>query len=256
MVGSSQSIATPNTYLNTALAQVLSEYADKLEAAAAAAPEASALQAAINKKIQDIIKESYARHSRVVFNGNGYSEEWLREAERRGLPNVKGAVEALSVLTTPEAVALFETHKVLTREELESRYHIYLEKYSKQINIEAGVMIEMARRGIFPAASSYSASLARDAASLAAIGAKSSPQETRAKRLAELSCELHAETAKLEDALARAQTVDGAVAQATFFYERVKPAMEAVRERGDALEQLVPPDVWPYPGYEELLFKL
>jgi glutamine synthetase len=192
----------------------------------------------------------------VVFNGNGYADEWVREAERRGLPNVRNAVDALSVLTRSETVSLFEAHKVLTKEELESRYHIYLEKYSKLINIEAGVMIDIARRQIFPAATAYGGALARDAASLAAIGAVSVPQEKRAKRIAELSAELYDETAKLETVLTEAQGTEEAFAQAKAYFEKVRPLMESLRTRGDALEKLVSKEAWPFPGYEELLFKL
>ncbi|MDR2021552.1 MAG: glutamine synthetase III [Treponema sp.] len=245
MVGSSQSIATPNTYLNAAVAQVLSEFADKLEKASNK-----------NDAIQSIIKESYSRHRRVVFNGNNYADEWVREAERRGLPNVRNAVDALSVLTRSEIISLFEAHKILTKEEMESRYHIYLEKYSKQINIEAGVTIEMARRAIFPAVTGFAADLARDAASLAAIGAVSVPQEKRAKRIAELASELYDETAKLETVLSEAQGTEDAFAQAKTYFEKVRPAMDNVRIRGDALEKLTAKEAWPYPGYEELLFKL
>jgi glutamine synthetase len=245
MVGSSQSIATPNTYLNVAVALVLSEFADKLEKAS-------------NKieGLQNVIKESYSKHRRVVFNGNGYSDEWVREAERRGLPNVKNAVDALSVLTRSETISLFETHKVFTKEESESRYHIYLEKYSKQINIEAGVMIEMARRSIFPAVTSYAASLARDASSLAAIGAASASQEKRAKKIAELSAELFDDAAKLETVLSEAQGAEETFAQAKAYFEKVRPAMETLRTKGDALEKLVAKNDWPFPGFEELLFKL
>jgi len=245
MVGSSQSIATPNTYLNTAVAQVLSEFADKLEKAADK-----------NAAIQAIIKESYSKHRRVVFNGNNYSEEWVREAERRGLPNVRATVDALPVLIQKETIALFETHKVLSREEQESRYHIYLERYSKQINIEAGVMIEMARRSIFPAVSSYASSLARNAAALAALGATSAPQEKRAKRIAELASELYEETEKLEKVLGDAQAIEDTFTQAKAYREKVVPQMASLRSKADALEKLVAKDVWPFPGYEELLFKL
>jgi glutamine synthetase len=245
MVGSSQSIATPNTYLNVAVAQVLSEFADKLEKA----PNK-------NEMIQAIIKDSYSKHRRVVFNGNGYAEEWVQEAERRGLPNVRNAVDALSVLNRSEIVSLFEAHNVFTKEEMESRCHIYLEKYSKQINIEAGVMIDMARRQIFPAVSAYAGKLARDAAALAAIGAVSVPQEKRAKRIAELSAELYDETAKLEIVLAEAQAGEDAFAQAKAYFEKVRPLMDSLRSRGDALEKLVAKEEWPFPGYEELLFKL
>uniref|UniRef100_A0A7C3EFA2 Glutamine synthetase type III n=1 Tax=Gracilinema caldarium TaxID=215591 RepID=A0A7C3EFA2_9SPIR len=245
MVGSSQSIATPNTYLNTAVAQVLSEFADKLEKATDK-----------NATIEAIVKESYSKHRRVVFNGNGYSEEWVKEAERRGLPNVRATVDVLPVLIQPEIISLFETHKVLTKEEMESRYHIYLERYSKQINIEAGVMISMVRRSIFPAVSTYAGSLARDAASLAAIGAVSAPQEKKAKRIAELLNEMNEETDKLEKVLTEAQETEDAFVQAKTYREKVVSQMAVLRTKVDALEKLVDKKAWPFPTYEELLFKL
>jgi glutamine synthetase len=245
MVGSSQSIATPNTYLNVAVAQVLSEFAGKLEKASDK-----------NEVIQAVIRESYSKHRRVVFNGNGYSDEWVREAERRGLPNIRNAVDALSVLVRSETLSLFEAHNVFTKEESESRYHIYLEKYSKQINIEAGVTIDLARRYIFPAVTSFAGSLASDAAALAAIGATNVPQAKRAKKIAELSAELYDETAKLEAALAESQGIEDAFAQAKSYFEKVRPAMDSVRTRVDALEKSVSKEAWPFPGYEELLFIL
>ena len=165
-------------------------------------------------------------------------------------------MDALSVLIRGETVTLFENHKVFTKEELESRYHIYLEKYSKQINIEAGVTIDMARRYLFPAASGYAAALARDAAALAAIGAVSVPQEKRAKRISELAGELYDETAKLETALTEAQEIEEVFAQAKAYYEKVRPGMDAIRSRADTLEKLVAKEAWPFPGYEDLLFKL
>ncbi|GHV62641.1 glutamine synthetase [Spirochaetia bacterium] len=245
MVGSSQSIATPNTYLNAAVAQVLSEFADKLEKASDK-----------NDAIQAIIKESYAKHRKVVFNGNGYSDEWVREAERRGLPNVRNTPDALSVLIRSETIALFEAHKVFTKEEMESRYHIYLEKYAKQVNIEAGVTIDLARRYIFPAVTAFAGSLASDAAALAAIGAANVPQAKRAKKIADLSAELYDETAKLETVLTEAQGIDDPAAQAKAYFEKVRPGMDAIRSRTDALERIVAKEAWPFPGYEELLFKL
>jgi glutamine synthetase len=245
MVGSSQSIATPNTYLNVAVAQVLGEFADKLESASNK-----------HEAIQNIIKESYAKHRKVVFNGNNYSDEWVLEAERRGLPNVRSAVDALQVLIRSETVSLFEAHKVLTKEELESRYHIYLEKYSKQVNIEAGVTIDLARRYIFPAASSYASTLAQDAAALAGIGASNAAQSKRAKRIADLAGELFEETAKLETLLTEAQGIEDAFAQAKAYCEKIRPGMDSVRGKADALEKIVAKDAWPFPGYEELLFKL
>ncbi|MDR1256844.1 MAG: glutamine synthetase III [Spirochaetaceae bacterium] len=245
MVGSSQSISTPNTYLNVAVAQVLGEFAGKLEQAADK-----------NEAIQAIIKDSYSKHRRVVFNGNGYSDEWVREAERRGLPNVISTPDALRVLLTGDTISLFEDHRVLSKDEMESRCHIYLEKYSKQVNIEAGVTIDIARRGIFPAASRYGAELAREAEALAAIHAVSAPQEKRARRIAELCAELYEETAKLETALTQAQAEEEPFARAKLYNEKIRAAMDAVRCRIDALEKIVSKEAWPYPGYEELLFRL
>ncbi len=245
MVGSSQSIATPNTYLNIAVAQVLSDYADELEKATDK-----------NAAIQAIIKDSYAKHRRVVFNGNGYSEEWVREAERRGLPNVRSTVEALSVLMAAETVNVFETHKVLSKQELESRYHIYLEKYSKQINIEAGLMADMVKRAIFPSSSTFAAALARDAAALAGIGAISVPQEKRAKRVAEICQELYDECDKLERVLVEASEIDDDLLKAKTMRDKVFSQMSAVRSRVDRLEKIIPKSDWPYPSYEDLLFKL
>ncbi|MDR2842498.1 MAG: glutamine synthetase III [Spirochaetaceae bacterium] len=248
MVGSSQSISTPNTYLNLAVAQVLSEFADKLEKPSRKNEK--------NEKIQEIIKESYGKHRRVVFNGNGYSEEWVREAERRGLPNVISTPDALQVLLSSEVLNLFERHKVLSKEEMESRYHIYLEKYSKQVNIEAGIMIDLARRSIFPATSAYCASLARDASSLSAITAISAPQEKRARQIAELCNNLFDETAKLEAVLTNAQQTEDAFCQAKFYNEKVRAAMNCVRSIVDSLERVVAKEAWPFPGFEDMLFRL
>lgn len=245
MIGSSQAIATPNTYLNTAVAQVLSEFAERLEGAADPTAE-----------IQAIVRDSYKAHRKVVFNGNGYSEDWVREAERRGLPNVRSTVDALSVLTQAETIELFEAHRVLSRAELESRYHIYLEKYSKQINIEAGVMIDMVRRFIFPAASAFAADFSRDAAALAAIGAPSAQQERRAKDVAVLAGASAEGAERLERALAAAQETGGEYAKAKAFLDKVTPEMASLRASVDALEKLVAKDAWPFPTYEDLLFKL
>ncbi|MDR2803827.1 MAG: glutamine synthetase type III, partial [Treponema sp.] len=203
-----------------------------------------------------LIKESYSKHRRVVFNGNGYSDEWVREAERRGLPNVISTPDALQVLIAGDTISLFENHKVLSKDEMESRYHIYLEKYSKQVNIEAGVMIDIARRSIFPAASKYGAELARNAEAMAAIHAVSAPQEKRAKRIAELCSELYEETAKLETTLDTAQSTEDPFTQAKLYNEKIRASMEAVRSKIDTLEKIVSKEIWPFPVYEDLLFRL
>ena len=251
MTGSSQSAATAATYLNTAVAQVLREFADKLESL-----PAGTTVSRINEAVHGIVKEAYTKHRRVVFDGNGYTSEWVREAGRRGLPNVINTVEALSVLTREDIVSLFEAHGVLTREENESRYQIYLEKYCKQINIEAGVTLDMARRRIFPAASAYAASLAHDAEALAAINADAGPQESLAKGIALLCGGLNGEIEELETILNETQAITGAFDQACSYSGKVRPAMDKVRCKVDLLEKLVSKEKWPYPDYEELLFKL
>jgi glutamine synthetase len=191
-----------------------------------------------------------------VFNGNGYAEEWHREAERRGLPRFRAAVEVIPELASAAAVELFERHGVFSREEIESRCVIYLEKYSKQVNIEAGVMVDMAKRSIFPAATACAEDFARAAAALAAVGAPALAQELRARRLAELAGAVSEETEKLEKALASALENEEPVAHARAYRETVVPRMDALRAKVDALEKLVDKARWPFPTYEDLLFRL
>ncbi|MCL1992266.1 MAG: glutamine synthetase III [Spirochaetes bacterium] len=250
MAGASQSIAASATYFNVALAQVLSDFADTLETIliSGAADKHEAVQA--------VIKNSYRKHCRVVFNGNGYSQQWVAEAASRGLPNVANTVDALSALVADDTIALFESHKVLSREELESRYHIYLENYSKQINIEAGVTVDLAARYIFPAASSYAAELARQAHSLREAGAKAEAQAGLAKKICEGLAAMQEANSRLESELAAAQKIAAAHDRAKACLENVRPAMDEVRSNADALEKMVAKEAWPLPGYEELLFKL
>jgi glutamine synthetase len=250
MVGSSQSVATPCAVLNTAVADALCGFADRLEPIVKKGGEAVAAE------VRAIISESYMAHRRVVFNGNGYSEEWHREAERRGLPRFRAAVDVIPELASPLAVQLFEKHGVFSREEIESRCVIYLEKYSKQTNIEAGVMVDMAKRSIFPAATACAQDYAQAASSLAAIGAVSSAQEMRARRVAELAASLSEETDRLEKALTGAQELEEPLAKARAYRESVVPRMAALRERVDLIEKIVDKTRWPFPTYEELLFGL
>jgi glutamine synthetase len=249
MVASSQSVATPATILNAVVASVLASYADRLEAAAKAGKDLAA-------EVSRIVIESYREHRRVVFDGNGYSGEWAREADRRGLPKFKSAVDAIPEFAKSGAVALFEKTGVFTKEEIESRCLIYLERYAKQINIEAGVMAGMARRSIFPAASAVAAAFAREGSELAAAGAPSAAQELRAKRLAELAQSLAEGGERLEKALASAQDVEEPLAQAKAYRESVVPRMDELRAVGDELERLMDKAAWPFPSYEELLFGL
>jgi glutamine synthetase len=249
MVASSQSAATPTTMLNAAVAETLTGFADSLEAAVAAGSDPAEAAVAI-------VAASWKAHRRVVFNGNGYSAEWAREAEARGLPRFKSAVDAIPEFMAPSNVAMLSNLGILTVEESESRCVIYLERYAKQINIEAGVALDMARRSIFPAASASAETFARMASTLAAVGAACATQEQKARKIATLTGRLVEEADRLEKVLADAQRVDDPRARAQAYRESVLPRMDALRESGDDLELLMPKDDWPFPNYEDLLFTL
>jgi glutamine synthetase len=249
MVASSQSVATPATMLNSAVAEVLALFADRLEAAAAKGGDVGA-------EMSRIVSESWLAHRRVVFNGNGYSADWAKEAERRGLPRFRSAVEAIPEFASASAVELFSRLGVFTKEEIESRSLIYLERYAKQVNIEAGVMADMARRSIFPAVSRSAAGFAREGTELAAAGVPSAAQELRARRLADLGATLAERCEVLEKALDEALGVEEPLARAKAYRDAVVPRMDELRVTCDALERLMEKAAWPFPSYEELLFSL
>lgn len=246
MCGSSQSIAAPNAVLNTAMAEVLGNTADRLESSDN--PLATA---------KDIILENYRNHRRVIFNGNGYSDEWVAEAKKRGLPNIRSTVEALLTYLEDEAVELFEKHKVLNHVELESRVTIYLETYSKQINIEAGVMCEMAERVICPVVAEYISRLDKTVAGLEKNDVESKELIAQLRGIGmNLNGLLGASKnlqAKMKAAISMEEDVK---AQAFTYYKEVIPAMAQLRIYGDALEKLTDKRIWPYPSYEELLFNI
>ncbi len=245
MVPSSDSIAGPNVVLNTAVAEILSEFADELEKASDK-----------NAAIQKLVKEAYIAHKRVIFNGNGYSDEWVAEAEKRGLPNIKTTVEAIAEIISPESVALFEKHKVFKKEELESRFEVYLEKYCMQLNIEASVMVEMADLQIFPAAASYAKELAEGIAAVKAAGGDVSAQTDLLKAITTELKGLKAKSDELKKEIAAANEEADAFAMGKAFKFKVFAKMEELRVHGDALEKLVGKNYWPFPTYEDLLFRL
>ena len=247
MVGSSDSIASANTVLNTIIAEAFKEAADKLEKADN-----------FDMAVHDMIKETLAAHKRVVFNGNGYSDEWVAEAERRGLPNIKSMVDAIPALITDKAVKLFEEFGVFTKTELESRVEVEYEGYAKAINIEAKTMIDMAGKQIIPAVIKYTTALA---ASISAV--KSACPEADVSTQTELLLEtsdLLAETklalAKLTEITEKSAAMDGGKDQAVAYHEEVVPAMAALRTPVDKLEMLVDKDLWPMPSYGDLIVEV
>lgn len=246
MVGSSQSLAGPNTMLNAAVADVFKEVADRLEKARNVKAEAVSL-----------IKEYYSKHKRVVFNGNGYSQEWIEEAEKRGLPNISCSVDALQQYMEPKNVEMLTRHGIFTAEELESRLEVYLEIYSKQVNIEAGVMVEMARRSIVPAVTRYLSELCDDIKSQKAVGFATDELEKIAGLLSKELNEAIKSSEALHVAIARALTLSNdTLAQAKFYHEQVIESMADLRSHVDTLEIYTDKEAWPFPGYEELLFRL
>ena len=245
MVGSTASIADPNTVLNTIVAETLRQAADVLEASD------DPIMAA-----HDLTKQWISDHIRIIFNGNGYSEEWVEEAERRGLPNIKNMVDALGCLTEDYAVELFEKHKVMTRVELSSRQEVGYEAYSKAINIEARTMIDMARKEIIPAVIKYTTTVAQSVAAVKAVGADASVQEASLAEISKHLVAMNTALEKLEAATDKAAAVEDAKAQAIAYRDNVFSAMAELREPADALEMLVDKSVWPFPTYADLLFNV
>ncbi len=244
-VGSSQSVAGPLVVLNTIVAESLDYLATELEKATGG--DEKKLNGAIQTLLQKVMQEHHA----VIFNGDGYSEEWHQEAAKRGLPNLKNTVDALPALLTDKAMALFEKYKVLSNRELHSRYDIYVERYCKDINTEALATANIAKTMIMPAAYRYQGELASVAASLKSCG--KNPHLGTLDTLTDLVAQLESAIAKLEDATEHKAPGD-LLAHAKHYRDAVCPAMLEVRKISDKLETIVADDLWPLPTYREMLF--
>lgn len=244
-VASSQSIAGPLVAVNTIVADSLDYIATALEKATGGDP--SKLNAAVQSVLQQIITD----HGAVIFNGNGYSEEWHQEAEKRGLPNLKTSVDAIPVIGSDAVIELFEKYKVLTKRELESRVDIYLEQYCKAVNVEALLTIEIAKTKIFPAAIRYQGELANTCASLKAVGYTFDTDTL--DKVTGLVKELQDGIAALEKKMSGGHG-HGLLGEAKHFCHDVLPAMLSVRKAADELEGIVADDLWPLPTYQEMLF--
>ena len=245
MVGSADSIASPNTTLNAIVAEAFCEAADILEKADD-----------FDMAVHDLIKEYLTKHQRIIFNGNGYSDEWVAEAERRGLPNIKSMIEAAPTLTTGKAVKLFEKFHIFTKVELESREEIIYETYAKTINIEALTMIDMAGKDIIPAVSAYTGDLANTVLAVKEAGATASTQVELLKKVDGLLTEAQAALETLQAETAKASAIEDVKAQAFYYKDTVKAAMDALRAPVDKLEMVVDSDIWPMPTYGELMFEV
>ena len=245
MVGSKDSIAGPNIVLNTIVAEAFSDACDILENAED-----------FDLAVHDLIKKYATEHQRIVFNGNGYSDEWVEEAERRGLPNIRSMVESIPALVKPEAVEMFEKFSVFSRAELESRAEIKYENYAKALNIEAKTMIDMASKQFVPAVVHYTKSLADTINSVTAAGGKAYVQLELLDETTDMLVETKAALKALTEADAKAGEISCVEEQAKFFHGTVVPAMEALRAPVDKLEMIVDKEMWPMPSYGDLLFEV
>ncbi len=248
MVPSSASISGPNFVLNTITAQALAEIAEELEGAAD-----------FNAALQEILQRIVKQHSRVIFNGNGYTDEWVGEAERRGLPNIRSTVESVPYLSAEKSVRLFEAHGVLNKAELEARGEIVLETYIKTINIEALTMLYMANRQILPAAVKYATKLAKsiNAIKETGIDADISAQGELLTLVSAKMGSLRQNIVALEKASDQAAAMHGdTYEQALFYKNEVFSAMDALRQDADELETLVDAEFWPIPTYADILFNV
>ncbi|MGN0482702.1 MAG: glutamine synthetase III [Lachnospiraceae bacterium] len=246
MVGSQDSIAKPNIVLNTIVAEAFQEACDVIEASDD-----------FDMAVHDLIKKYATEHQRIIFNGNGYSDEWVAEAERRGLPNIKSMVDAIPVLTTDKTVKLFEKFGVFTKAELESRVEVEYETYAKKINIEARAMIDIAGKQIIPAVIKYTTQLAT---SINAVKAAAPVDVTAQTELLTETSALLAETkaalAKLEEVADKGGAMEEGRDQAVYYRDEVIKAMNALRAPVDKLEMIVDKEIWPMPSYGDLLFEV
>ena len=247
MVGSQDSVAQANIVLNTIVAEAFSDACDILEKADN-----------FDLAVHDLIKDYAVEHQRIVFNGNGYSDEWVAEAERRGLPNIKSMVDAIPAYVAPESVAAFEKFGVFTKTELESRAEIEYETYAKTINIEAKAMIDIAGKQIIPAVIKYITSLAQSVNSVksAVADADVSVQSELLTESSALLSDAQVALAKLKDETAKAGAMEEGREQAVYYRDVVKTAMDALRTPVDELEMIVDKEMWPMPSYGDLIFEV
>ena len=243
MLGSSQSISGPNIALNTIMAEELKQFADELE-------KSKDFQADLSK----LIKKTFTEHQRIIFNGNGYDDAWIKEAEKRGLANLTSTADALPMYTAKKNVDLFVKHGIYTKEEINARAEIHIENYSTVISIEANTMVDMIRHDILPAVSGYATDLCERAASKDALGVSCKYETSTAKEIAKLTDALMADCDKLEKDMAK-MPADAKKAM-VYCHDTIISDMAKAREAADKLETMTASDYWPFPVYSDLLFSV
>ena len=249
MPGSSLSVSGPNVVLNTAVAQALREFYDELKDAAPDGMDAA---------VHELVKRAIKKHKKVIFNGNGYTDEWVAEAERRGLYNLRSTPEALPCMVAEKNIRLFTAHHIFTEGEVRSRYAILLENYCKTLHVEAKTMGMMVRGQFLPAVLDSMDHLAAsiNGCKAAAPAASCAALQTRLEQLAASYGKIDAAQSKLEEALTKAEALGDGQEAAWFYHDEVLPAMDAVRSLADAAEVYLPAGALPYPDYSELLFSV
>jgi glutamine synthetase len=243
MPGSKLSVAGPNTVLNTIVAKVLDDFADELE-------KADNFQDALD----DLIKRTIKENQNIIFNGNGYSAEWPVEAEKRGLLNLKSTPEAIPTYLAQKNIDVFSKYGVYTETELKSRVEILLDEYCKVINIEALTMIDMAKKDILPAVTSYIKELAKTSELAKNCGAETTFEDELVKKLSSLASQTYKKLAELEEAEFKAREIEDVQELANYYHDVVFEAMGELRAPADEIETLVGEKYWPYPTYGAMLF--
>ena len=247
MLGSSESIASANVVLNTIVAESFKEAVDELESATD-----------FEMTLHDYVKTTFAAHRRIIFNGNGYSKEWVEEAKRRGLPNIPSAVEAISAIVSKKAVKLYEDFNVFTKAELEARLEIEYEAYSKAINIEAKTMLNMAGKSLLPAIMKYSGDLAKSIKAVRDLDLEVKPEEET--KILEKIVKLHNLAResfwKLDAGVKEVSAIADIEEKAFAYHRQIVPVMKDLRVFVDELEMLVDKEYWPMPSYGDLIFEI
>ena len=247
MLGSSQSIASPSAVMNTIMTEELEQFADMLEKAED-----------FQSTLQALLHDTFAAHQRIIFNGNGYSDEWVAEAKRRGLCSMGNTVDALPAYINEKNVAMFSRHGVLTRDELEARYNIHLENYCKVMTIEGNTLLDMARRQILPAVSKYSDELATALfhKKNCGISLSAKMEETTLRKLADLSGKLYDTCDALERAISKAPAMDGGIKAACYYRDEVDARRQKASALINQLETITSAQHWPFPTYADILFSV
>ncbi len=248
-VGSAHSISGPNLTLNTIVAEELSRIADKLEAAVDSGED-------FNKAVGKLIRDIYKQHKRIIFNGNNYSDEWIEEAKRRGLLNLRTTPDALPYFVSEKNIAMYTKHKVFTEMEMHSRDEIHMESYCKVMNIEALTMLDMAKKQVVPAVMKYIRALSETAVAAKSIGIPADVECELAAKLSSLAGELHDSIGALEFAVNESHKYTDSYDLMFFIRDEIIPTMNSVRAAADELETMVGEEYWPFPTYDALLFNI